>query len=410
MLPTGWVPVADRQVKMHIVHTDRHRAHATDEVLVEGHPLNSSEVPARAELILAGVQRAQLGPLVAPTDYGLQPILAVHDADYVGYLRGAYDESAAALNEAGPVFSWTFANRHAMRKPKSVLGLRGYYAFGWGSPVLKGTWEAAYWSAQCALTAAALVRQGEPVAYALCRPPGHHAAADLYGGYCYLNNAAIAARCLQQPFAEPSRTQAAHPELLHGDSKGEMTSIAILDVDYHHGNGTQIIFYSDPTVLYCSLHAHPDEDYPYYWGDADERGAGPGEGANRNWPLPKCTDDQVYLAALDQALAAVHEFGPRYLVVSAGYDTVQGDPDGGFCISTEGLSEIGRRIAALALPTVIIQEGGYLLESLGENAVAFLQAFSPPVSTGLAPEEPTQIDATGLCDQSPKGGRLEGEP
>jgi acetoin utilization deacetylase AcuC-like enzyme len=400
MLPTGSIPVVDRQVKMYIVHTERHKAHATDEVLVEGHPFDTSEVPARAELILAAAQRAQLGSLVTPSDHGLQPILAVHDADYVAFLRTAYDESASALNEAGPVFSWTFANRHAMRRPKSVLGLKGYYAFGWASPILKGTWEAAYWSAQCAVTAAALVRQGELVAYALCRPPGHHAAADLYGGYCYLNNAAIAARYLQHPCLNPSHTPERDSETLHGVITGDGTPIAILDVDYHHGNGTQILFYSDPTVLYCSLHAHPDEDYPYYWGDADERGTGPGKGTNRNWPLPKGTGDQAYLAALDQALAAIREFAPRYLVVSAGYDIVQGDPEGGFCITTQGLWEIGKRIAALALPTIIVQEGGYLLESLGENAVAFLQAFSSPVS----------ISRTGPSEQSLKGGTGENEP
>jgi acetoin utilization deacetylase AcuC-like enzyme len=356
------------------------------------------------------VQKAQLGAPITPDDHGLLPILAVHDADYVSYLRTAYDESAAAPSTAGPVFSWTFANRHAMRRPRSVLGLKGYYAFGWASPILKGTWEAAYWSAQCAVTAAALVREGEPAAYALCRPPGHHAAADLYGGYCYLNNAAIAARYLQQPILDPSGAPARPPEMLPEVTMDEATPVAILDVDYHHGNGTQLIFYSDPTVLYCSLHAHPDEDYPYYWGDADERGAGLGIGQNRNWPLPKGTGDEAYLATLDQALAAIREFAPHYLVVSAGYDTIQGDPEGGFCITTRGLREIGRRIAALALPTVIIQEGGYLLESLGKNAVAFLQAFSSPASTGRTPQAPGVSNPVGSTDQSPKGGTQQGEP
>jgi acetoin utilization deacetylase AcuC-like enzyme len=394
---------------MHIVYTDRHKAHATGEVRVEGHPFDTSEVPARAELILAAVSRAQLGPVLSPADHGLEPLLAVHDPDYVTYLRGAYDESAARFSEAAPVFSWTFANRHAMRKPKGVLGLKGYYAFGWASPILKGTWEAAYWSAQCAVTAAALVRQGRPAAYALCRPPGHHAAGDLYGGYCYLNNAAIAARYLQQPHLNPARVPAERSEALGGGSTVDTVPVAILDIDYHHGNGTQIIFYSDPTVLYCSLHAHPDEDYPYYWGDADEQGTGPGEGTNRNWPLPRGTGDEAYLAALDQALAAIREFAPRYLVVSAGYDTVQGDPEGDFRITTGGLKEIGRRIAALALPAVIIQEGGYLLESLGQNAVAFLQAFSSPVSSGRAPGlEPVELAVPS--HQSPEGGAGGVEP
>jgi acetoin utilization deacetylase AcuC-like enzyme len=152
--------------------------------------------------------------------------------------------------------------RHAARNPKSIVGPKVYYAFGWGSPILEGTWQAAYWSVQCALTAADRLLAGEPVSYALCRPPGHHAAADLYGGFCYLNNAAIAARYLQ--------------------CSGER--IAILDVDYHHGNGTQLIFCDDPTVLYCSLHVHPDADYPYYWGETDELGEGPGRAATATGP------------------------------------------------------------------------------------------------------------------------------
>jgi acetoin utilization deacetylase AcuC-like enzyme len=338
---------------MQIVCSEAHRRHATDDVQVEGHPLDSWDVPARADAILRAVQAVRWGPMIEPADHGLDPILAVHDADYVSFLRSAYAESAAYFQEAGPVFTWTFAVRHAARKPRGVLGLKGYYAFGWGTPILEGTWDAAYWSAQCALSAADLVRDGKRVAYALCRPPGHHAGADLYGGYCYLNNAAIAARYLQ---AEGAR-------------------IAILDVDYHHGNGTQLIFFADPGVLYCSLHAHPDEEYPYYWGAADETGIGAGEGTNRNWPLPRGTDDGSYLAVLDEALATIRRFAPRYLVLSAGLDIVADDPEGGFRLTVGGLQQIGKRCAALDLPTVIVQEGGYLLDRLGENAVAFLRPF-----------------------------------
>jgi acetoin utilization deacetylase AcuC-like enzyme len=338
---------------MHTVYTDRHKRHTTDEVQLEGRPFLTEEVPARAEIIRNAVQAAQLGSMTAPTDHGLEPILAVHDTDFVDFLQSVYAESTAFYKQAEPVFAWTFATRHNGRKPKSFLGLIGYYAFGWGTPILEGTWEAAYWSAQCALSAADLVRGGERVAYALCRPPGHHAAADLYGGFCYLNNAAIAARYLGQ----------------------EGARIAVLDIDYHHGNGTQAIFYRDPSVLFCSLHAHPDDDYPYYWGEADERGEGPGEGYNRNWPLSQETDDARYLEALDKALAVIREFAPCYLVVSAGFDIVAGDPVGSFHVTTEGLHEIGRRIARLDLPTVIVQEGGYLLDRLVENAIAFLRAF-----------------------------------
>jgi acetoin utilization deacetylase AcuC-like enzyme len=338
---------------MHILYTNRHLRHATDAIQFEGRPFDTEEIPARAEIILEAVQAARLGPVAEPTDHGVEPILAIHDPGYVDYLRTIYAEHSAYYRDKEPVFAWTFATRqHNGRKPKSFLGLIGYYAFGWGTPILEGTWEAAYWAAQCALSAADFVCGDERTAYALCRPPGHHAASDLYGGFCYLNNAAIAARHLQ----------------VDGN-------VAILDIDYHHGNGTQAIFYSDPSVLFCSLHAHPDEDYPYYWGDVDERGASPGEGTNWNWPLPQGTDDARYLNTLDAALAAIREFAPRYLVVSAGFDIVAGDPVGGFCVTTGGLREIGRQIAGLNLPTVIVQEGGYLLESLGENAMAFLESF-----------------------------------
>jgi len=343
---------------MHTIYTDRHKLHNTD----VGQDVDFYELPARAEAILSAVQVAQLGPVIAPTDHGLAPILAVHNADYVSFLQNAYTESAAHFQKAGPVLPGTFATRHAMRKPRSLMGLKGYYAFGAGTPILAGTWEAAYWSAQCALTAADRVSEGKRAAYALCRPPGHHAGPDLYGGYCFLNNAAIAARHLQAP-------------QVPGTLKVPGTSIAILDVDYHHGNGTQIAFYADPTVLFCSLHVHPDAGYPYYWGEADERGAGPGEGYNHNWPLPLGTDDAAYLAALDEALAAVRAFAPHYLVVSLGLDTVASDPEGGFKLTSAGLAEVGRRVAGLDLPTLIVQEGGYVSETLGENAAAFLRAF-----------------------------------
>jgi acetoin utilization deacetylase AcuC-like enzyme len=151
--------------------------------------------------------------------------------------------------------------------------------------------------------------------------------------------------------------------------------VAILDIDYHHGNGTQAIFYADPSVLYCSLHAHPDSEYPYYWGAAAERGDGAGEGYNCNWPLPLGTDDAAYLAALDEALATIIAFAPHYLVISAGFDIFVGDPVGGFVVTAAGIREIGARLAALNLPTLIVQEGGYLREHLGQNVVAFLQAF-----------------------------------
>jgi acetoin utilization deacetylase AcuC-like enzyme len=347
-------PSFERLCAMQIVYTRQHQRHRTDNVLLEGRPMVVEEVPARADVILSALVAAETGSVAGPTDHGLEPVLGVHDAGFINFLQHAYAGQAATFGEEGAVLAWSFAPRSALRRPRGVLGLKGYYGFGWGTPILAGTWTAAYWSAQCALTAADLVLGGERAAYALCRPPGHHAAADMYGGFCYLNNAAIAARHIQAAVGR----------------------VAILDVDYHHGNGTQSIFYADPTVLFCSLHVHPDQDFPFFWGGADERGAGQGAGLNWNWPLPRDTDDARYLGTLDAALAIIRDFKARYLVVSAGFDVVMGDPVGCFAVTTRGLQQIGLRIAALGLRTVIVQEGGYALENLGENAVAFLQPFS----------------------------------
>jgi acetoin utilization deacetylase AcuC-like enzyme len=341
---------------MDIIYTPLHQRHAPDQVLVEGRPFVSEETPARAETIRAALQAARLGLLLPPIDHGLAPLWAVHTPDYLAFLQGVYAEHAALYPTEAGLFPQTFASRQPRRRPVGLLNQVGYYAYGVGTPLLAGTWEAAYWSAQCALTAADRVLHGARVAYALCRPPGHHAGPEQYGGFCFLNNAASVARYLQ----------ACWPN----------APVAILDIDYHHGNGTQEIFYSDPTVLYISLHAHPDTDYPYFWGAADETGAGPGLGFNLNLPLPPHTREAEYLAALDLALASIQRFAPRYLVISAGFDIAQGDPVGSFEISISGFTAIARRIASLALPCVIVQEGGYQLDQLGAAACAFLHAIT----------------------------------
>jgi len=386
---------------MRYFYSPTHQEHDTRNVIVEGAHLVIEEVPQRAEIIRAALEQAGFGPGCAPHDHGLTPLLDVHAADYVEFLSSAYQAYGKHYQKFEPVTPGTFAPPGARRSTRHIYGRLGMYAYGIGSPILEGTWNAAYWSAQCALSAVEYVTgdatqgetvagetvagetvagetvagetvAGETVAYALCRPPGHHAARALFGGFCYLNNAAIAARALQRAWGATdgtAQTTAAAPG-----------RVAILDVDYHHGNGTQEIFYEDGSVLFCSLHAHPDDDYPFYWGDRDETGVGDGAGCNRNWPLPQGTGDEQYLAALEQALVCVSEFQPRGLVVSLGLDTFQGDPVGGFALSTAGIGAVGAKIAALAatlaLPTVIVQEGGYLLEHLGANAVAFLQAFA----------------------------------
>ncbi len=340
---------------MHTYYSPKHLLHDTRQVYNQGALFIIEETPERAEIIRQAIEKANLGPIIQPEDHGLKSIQAVHTADFLDFLQYGYQQAAQFREKELPLFPETFATREVRRPSVHPIAKAGYYCFGTYSPILKGTWQAAYWSAQCALSAAQDVANGARAAYALSRPPGHHAAASLYGGFCYLNNAAIAARGL-----------------------GER--VAILDIDFHHGNGTQEIFYSDPGVLYCSLHADPNQEYPYFWGAADEQGEGAGLGYNCNYPLPLGCEDDLYLQTLEQALQRIREFEPRYLVVSLGLDIIQGDEVGGFNITPAGIDEIGRRIAALRhgnqpLPTVIIQEGGYLLSELGELVVRFLKQF-----------------------------------
>ena len=342
---------------MHIIYSPVHHKHATAGLTIHGEAYG--EIPARAEALLAAVQAAGLGAVAEPGDFGLAPLLAVHPPEYLEFLRTIFAASQPFRHAGARFLADTFASRWGRRRSPHPWAQIGTYCFDIEAPFLEGTWEAAYWSAQCAVTAAEAVRAGAGSAYALCRPPGHHALTDQAGGFCYLNNAAIAARYLQ--------TQA-------GGAR-----VAILDIDYHHGNGTQEIFYADPTVLYVSLHGHPDEEYPFFWGAAEERGAAEGAGCNLNLPLPKGADDAAYLAALETGGAAVRAFAPRYLILSLGLDSAAGDPSalgGGFAVSPAGFQAIGRRLAALGLPTVIVQEGGYRLETLGASAVAVLAAFA----------------------------------
>jgi len=338
---------------MLIVHADRHRDHPTTRPM-PGYGRGYPEVPDRVDRILAAVTAANLGTIVTPTDFGPGPIEAVHDAGLLAHLRTAFDASRGEVGDDDPYIPHTFAVRGRRPNSDAVPGVFGARAFDTGCPIFRGTWAVSYQATQAALTAADHVRTNGGCTYSLSRPPGHHAGPDFHGGFCYTNHAATAARYLQQTTGE---------------------RVAILDIDYHHGNGTQEIFFDDPNVLFVSLHADPEVDYPFYWGFADERGA-----ANLNLPLPHGTDDAAYLTALDDALARIRDFAPRYLVVSAGFDLMSGDPvprNGGFRITIRGLRKIAERIAAQKLPTVIVQEGGYNLSRLGEYAVTLLRAFGP---------------------------------
>ena len=332
------------------VFDDRQLIHAPARELHNGGWTDYQETPARALSIINGV-----GTLSAATDWGLAPLQAVHDDDYLAFLRAAYSDWKAAGREGDAIgYVWPVVGRRPLDLTRIDARL-GRFSYDSGTPIAEHSWESAYWSAQTALTALDYLLSGKrKAAFALCRPPGHHAGRDYLGGYCYLNNAAIAAREAQ--------------------SRGA-GRVAILDIDYHHGNGTQDIFYEDADILFVSIHADPATDYPFYWGHADERGLGAGKGTTLNIPLPRGTDMTGYNQALNEALSAISDWNAGCLILSFGADTYAGDPISHFALQREDFADIGRRIASLDLPTLIVMEGGYATDDLGKNVAAFLAAF-----------------------------------
>ncbi len=344
---------------MKIFYSEEHRKHYPPfEVFDGGKRVQYYENPDRMDRILSALAKTNWAELIEPTDFGLDPILATHDRDYINFLASAWtewldsDPEVAAAPGQNAFLPATFALRRKPRVPNSLLGKAGYYMMDLAACIVEATYKAALASANCALSAASSSFILHNSSFALCRPPGHHSGKDYAGGYCFINNASVAANWLSQ--------------------KGK---VALLDIDYHAGNGTQDIFYERNDVLTISLHGDPDIEYPYYSGFADETGAGAGLGFHKNFPLPKATDDADYLAALDEALIMIRKFAPQYLVLSTGMDTFDGDPLGTFRITQNGFSEIGKRIAALNLPTAIIMEGGYANEALGNNVVTLLEEF-----------------------------------
>jgi acetoin utilization deacetylase AcuC-like enzyme len=326
----------------------RQLVHAPAQELHNGAFVPFAEHPGRAGAILAA-----LGPAEPVVDHGEAPLRAVHSEAYLAFLWSAWqDWRAAGRPGDAAAYAWPVVRRRPLALDRIDARL-GLYSFDASSPIAEGTWESAYWSAQAALTALDAVLGGERSAFAGCRPPGHHCGADYLGGYCYLNNAAIAA---QAAVAAGRR-------------------VAILDVDYHHGNGTQDIFYTRDDVLFVSIHADPSTDYPYYWGHADETGEGAGEGATLNLPLPRGTGLGDYLPALDKALARIAGHGADLLVCSFGADTYEGDPISCFRLATADFAELGGRIAAAGLPTLVVMEGGYAVDALGGNVAEFLSLF-----------------------------------
>jgi acetoin utilization deacetylase AcuC-like enzyme len=283
----------------------------------------------------------------------------VHERRYIQFLSTLWERwqrlPDASETPAPNVFALGRGNLPPTHYPDSVVGQCGWHLGDRSCPVTAKTWEAARASAATAAHGARLLLQGERTAYALCRPPGHHAAADMAAGFCYFNNTAIAAALLTEA--------------------GKRT--AILDIDVHHGNGTEAIFYDRADVLTVSIHADPKRFYPFFWGHAAERGRGEGEGFNLNLPLERGTTLEPYRRALAIALARVEDFAPDVLVLAAGLDIAIDDPFRGFAIETQGFTAIARDIASLHLPVLVVQEGGYPSPSLGANLAALLAGLAP---------------------------------
>jgi acetoin utilization deacetylase AcuC-like enzyme len=320
---------------------ERQRLHRPAGEFFNGAMHPAAEHGGRVDAILAAI-----GPTEAPADLGIDPLARVHSQAYLDFLRTAHDQWRAAGRE-GDAYPYTFpiVGRRPLNLSR-IDALIGQYAFDTSTPIANGTWESAYWATQTALAATNAVLGGERSAFAFCRPPGHHAGADYLGGYSYLSNAAIAAA--------------------HALASG-IGSIAILDVDYHHGNGTQEIVRGRDGIAFASIHADPATDYPFFWGHADESGDN-----ILNLPLPRGTEWSGYEPALLEALDWLARHDPELLIISYGADTHEADPISHFKLKTAHYAPMARRIATIDLPTVVIMEGGYAVEALGANVAAFL--------------------------------------
>ncbi len=338
-----------------------HSAHAGRHEMFRGRSVPCHERPARLDMVLAELERRPMGEMRSPPPIARALLERVHSPRYLRFLEGAWAEWLAldpthaeldAIPSVWPVRGF----RHDV-EPRNFAARMGLYSFDAGTPLTAGSWTASEMGAACAAAAANALYEATPprATVALTRPPGHHAGWDFFGGYCFLNHAAVAAQVL--------RDRGAH-------------RVAILDVDFHHGNGTQSLFYERSDVLTLSIHGDPSTEYPFYLGHADERGSGAGEGFNHNYPLPAGTTFPIWRRALAQAIERVHAFAPDAMVVPLGVDTFEGDPISTFKLRSEDYLDLGHDLAGLALPTVFTMEGGYAVDVLGVNVVNVLEGFS----------------------------------
>jgi acetoin utilization deacetylase AcuC-like enzyme len=337
---------------MKSIFSDLSQGHDPKRFVLRGKFAPGEERPERAERLMAGL-RAGGHTLVEAETFGQGPRLGVHTVDYLRVLEEATTEWAALADASDEVLGNIHPVRRGGTMPTSIVGRAGWYMQDMACGIGPETWTAVAAATDVAVTAAELVAGGERAAYALCRPPGHHAYRDIAGGHCFLNNTAIAAQHL----------------------RGRHARVAILEIDIHHGNGTQAIFYDRADVLTLSVHADPAVFYPYFWGYPHERGEGAGEGFNLNLPIPRGAPDDVFLTAIGQSVATVAAFAPGVLVVALGLDASADDPFGGASVTTEGFRSAGEIIGRIGLPTLFVQEGGYLSDALGPNLQAVLRGF-----------------------------------
>jgi len=340
---------------MRVFASGTHAKHAPKGELSGGVFVPPFECPERVELILARLRERKFTDVIAPGPTDMEAIQLMCDPGYLAFLEFGWDEWVAAGHKGDIIATnWPARRMQTARPPRDIDGRAGYYALASETAICGGTWEAVLASAACAQNAAAHVSDGAPAAFALCRPPGHHATADMYGGYCFLNNAALAAEKLRGRGAQ---------------------RVAIIDVDFHHGNGTQDIFYSRGDVFFASLHGAPEEAFPYFLGFADETGVGAGEGSNANYPMPEGTGFAQWAEALDDALARALMTGAEALVISLGVDAYKLDPISFFKLESEDFTRIGQKLARLKKPTIFCMEGGYAIDDVGINTVNVLEGF-----------------------------------
>jgi acetoin utilization deacetylase AcuC-like enzyme len=342
---------------MKTIHSEQHRLRDAKTELYGGALVEPFERPSRADMVIAAIRASSLGDILEPEGFPLDPVLAVHDADFVAFLESAWSEWQRAGYSGEAIATTWPARRMQQRVPRQIDGKLGYYALAAETSISEGTWEAALVSKDVALTGAQGLLNGEQGMFSLCRPPGHHAASDMFGGYCFLNNVAIAAQYLRD----------------HGAQR-----IAILDIDFHHGNGTQDIFYDRDDVLFCSLHGEPEEAFPHFLGYADETGINAGEGYNRNYPMPPGTTFDQWGESLTDALTHIETFSPQYIVVSLGVDAFENDPISFFKLTSADFLATGKMIGTPGIPTLFVLEGGYDIDEVGINVVNVLQGFESP--------------------------------